>query len=208
MTTHLSAADISIMERIARLTLVNSISGFKSGNLIGTAGKDGVTNLAVFSSVVHLGSEPALLGLVTRPLVPGGKTSRHTYQNIVDTGFFTINHIHSEMVVAAHQCSASYDDGVSEFEAVGLTPVFYQLPVAPYVAESRIKIGLELAEIIPIPLNGTMLIIGRVEELLLPSGFLANSGHLNLDLAGTVAVSGLDGYHSTQLIERLPYARI
>ena len=80
--TTLTATDFSVMSRIPRLTLINSITGFKSGNLIGTIDEKGITNLSVFSSAVHIGSEPALIALVTRPIVAEGKTSRHTYDNI------------------------------------------------------------------------------------------------------------------------------
>lgn len=43
-----SLNDIQNMARITRLTLINAISGFKSGNLIGTVNTEGVTNLALF----------------------------------------------------------------------------------------------------------------------------------------------------------------
>ena len=115
----LTQQDIAALPRIPRLTLINSITGFKSGNLIGTTNGMGLTNLAVFSSAVHIGSDPALIALVTRPIVEGGKTSRHTYDNIKTTGFFTINHIHEGIIGQAHQTSASYADGVSEFDASG-----------------------------------------------------------------------------------------
>ena len=58
-------------------------------NLIATKSNDGFPNVAVFSSVTHLGSNPPLLGFITRPaFVP-----RNTYENIRKTGIYTINHI-------------------------------------------------------------------------------------------------------------------
>ncbi|MBL7815616.1 MAG: flavin reductase [Saprospiraceae bacterium] len=203
----LSHHDIHKMERIARLTLINSLTGFKSGNLIGTQNQNGVTNLAIFSSAVHLGSEPPLIGIVTRPIVPDGKTSRHTYDNIKNTGFFTLNHINLAMIEKAHQTSASYPDGISEFEAVGLTPQYLGLKNVPYVLESSIKMGLEYVEEYVIKANQTIMIIGKVLELILPENCLDERGNVDLNLAQTVAVSGLDTYHSTQKVLRLPYAR-
>ena len=64
---HLTKEDIFKIDRIKRLNLINSVSGIKSANLIGTQSSDGYSNLAVFSSVVHLGSNPAYLGFVLRP---------------------------------------------------------------------------------------------------------------------------------------------
>lgn len=203
-----NTTDISEMPRIPRLTLVNSITGFKSGNLIGTANADGLPNLAVFSSAVHIGSEPPLIGIVTRPVVPDGKTSRHTYENIKKTGFFTLNHIHRDMIAAAHQSSASYPDGVSEFDAVGLTPEYKGLGKTPYVLESRVKMGLEYVEEYLIQANQTIMVIGRVVELIIPDECLDESGNLDLHLAGTVAVSGLDTYHEATMLARFGYARV
>ena len=207
-STILKAADFSAMSRIPRLTLINSITGFKSGNLIGTIDGNGVTNLSVFSSAVHIGSEPALIALVTRPVVDGGKTSRHTYDNIKNTGFFTINHIHEGMIKQAHQCSASYPDGVSEFEAVGLTPQYLADFSAPFVAESPIKMGLSFVEEYFIKANNTIMLIGKVEHLIFPTDCVDEKGNLDLNAAKTVVVSGLDSYHSANLLERLPYARV
>ena len=207
-STILNANDFSTMSRIPRLTLINSITGFKSGNLIGTIDGKGVTNLSVFSSAVHIGSEPALIALVTRPVVDGGKTSRHTYDNIKNTGFFTINHIHEGIIKQAHQCSASYPDGVSEFDAVGLTPQYLADFAAPFVAESVIKMGLSFVEEYFIKANNTIMLIGKVEHLIFPTSCVDEKGNLDLNAAKTVAVSGLDSYHSANLLERLAYARV
>jgi flavin reductase (DIM6/NTAB) family NADH-FMN oxidoreductase RutF len=207
-STILKAADFSAMPRIPRLTLINTITGYKSGNLIGTVNEDGLTNLSVFSSAVHIGSEPALIALVTRPIVDGGKTSRHTYDNIKNTGYFTINHIHEGIIKQAHQCSASYPDGVSEFDAVGLTPQYLPDFLAPFVGESRIKMGLSFVEEYFIKANNTIMLIGKVEELIFPMDCLDEKGNLDLNLAETVAVSGLDSYHAAKMLERLPYARV
>jgi flavin reductase (DIM6/NTAB) family NADH-FMN oxidoreductase RutF len=205
---HFSLSDIQAMERIPRLTLINAITGYKSANLIGTADSEGLTNLAIFSSAVHIGSDPPLIGIVTRPIVPDGKTSRHTYDNIKNTGFFTINHVSKSLVERAHQTSASYPDGVSEFEAVGLTPQYLGLKNVPYVLESAIKMGLEFVEELSIKSNGTIMIIGKVVELFLPENCLDEKGNLDLMLAETVALSGLDTYYKAKMLHRLPYARV
>lgn len=76
---HLSKTDIENTPRIKRLNLINSITGIKPANLIETVSEEGISNLAIFSSVVHLGSRPALLGFVSRP---SGEIRRHTHENI------------------------------------------------------------------------------------------------------------------------------
>jgi flavin reductase (DIM6/NTAB) family NADH-FMN oxidoreductase RutF len=205
----LSLDDIRQMPRIPRLTLINAVTGFKSANLVGTCDSDKLPNLAIFSSAIHIGSDPPLLGIVTRPVDGQLKTTRHTYQNIRASGFFTLNHVHTDIIEAAHQTSAPYTDGVSEFEQVGLTPIWSeQYPAAPYVAEARIRMGLEYVEEYHIAANNTILIIGKVLELILPDECLDEHGNLDLALAETVALSGLDTYHRAEKVARLGYARV
>ena len=43
------------LEKIYRLNLINSCTGYKSANLIGSIDEEGKTNLAIFSSITHLG---------------------------------------------------------------------------------------------------------------------------------------------------------
>jgi len=50
--------EIEDLAKIYRLNLINSVTGYKSAHLVGTCSEMGNENLAVFSSVVHLGSNP------------------------------------------------------------------------------------------------------------------------------------------------------
>jgi len=63
---HFSKEDIKKMSSIFRLNMINSCTGYKSANLIGTQSENGSTNLAVFNSVTHLGSNPPLIGFILR----------------------------------------------------------------------------------------------------------------------------------------------
>lgn len=191
------------MEQRFRTQFINSITGFKSLNLVGTINKHGMTNLAVFSQVVHLGANPSLIGIIVRP----DSVPRHTLANIAETGCFTLNHVLESFIRQAHQTSARYPEEVSEFTATGLNPLFSEVIEAPYVAESNIRIGLQWRETIPIPLNGTLLVIGEVVEVFLPGDCLGADGYVDLNEAGTITVAGLDAYHRTEKIVRLPYAK-
>ncbi|WP_395373052.1 flavin reductase family protein [Marinicella sp. W31] len=195
--------DLDNMERIARLKFINCLSGFKSGNLIGTADPTGHTNLSIVSSVFHLGANPPLMGMVMRPHT----TPRHTWENIQETGFYTINHVHKDITSAAHQTSARYPRETSEFDAVGLTPEYTTTLKAPYVAESQIKIGLSFQHHLPVELNNTLIIIGEIVEVIVPHQTILEDGFLDIEAANTVAVSGLDRYHYTTGIHRLSYAK-
>jgi flavin reductase (DIM6/NTAB) family NADH-FMN oxidoreductase RutF len=195
--------NILAFEKPYRTNFVNSVSGFKSANLIGTVSKEGKTNLAIFSSVIHVGANPPALGFLMRPV----SVERHTYKNIKETNHFTINHINKEIFKQAHQTSARYDKDVSEFDACGLTPEYSEIIKAPYVKESKIKIGLKYVEENEIKFNGTIFIVGEIVELILPEEIILKDGCVDVEKAGTIAISGLDNYHVTELIARLAYAK-
>lgn len=204
MPTHFTNRQIAGLEKRARTALVNSLSGFKSLNLIGTLNTSGQTNLAIFNSVMHIGADPALMGFISRP----DSVDRHTLENIKETGFYTVNHVHAEMFEQAHQTSARYAREQSEFDAVGLTAEYKNDFQAPFVQESRIQIGLTLREIIPVKINNTLLVVGEITDLYFPDEIWdADQGIFDFEKAGTIAGSSLDGYHATQLIRRLKYAK-
>ena len=113
---HISRDIISQMEKIERLNLINSCTGYKSANLIATKSVDGITNLAIFSSITHLGSNPAMVGFIVRPTT----VPRDTYKNIRETGFFTVNHVTEKIIADAHHTSANYDTDISEFSKTEL----------------------------------------------------------------------------------------
>ena len=200
---HLTKEDLKNLGKIKRLNIVNSISGIKSANLIGTLSKDGTPNLAVFSSVVHLGSNPAILGFILRPL---HEVRRHTYENIMDTGFYTINHVHPSFIEQAHYTSAKFAPDDSEFEKCALTEEYLFDFHAPFVKESHLKIGMQLVQTIPIPANNTLLVVGEILHVLLPEAMMDEKGHLNLSDTG-VGISGLNSYYSLEKMAQFPYAR-
>ena len=199
----LTSFNLDTMPRRYRTNFVNALSGYKSANLVGTRSSDGRENLALFSSAVHLGADPALLTLVSRPPV----SDRHTLENIEATGCFTVNQVHAGMVAAAHQCSARYARDVSEFDAAGLTPWYSDTLQAPYVAESRLRLGLVLRELVPVALNDTVIIIGEITEVFTDAAQVGEDGYVDIEGLEAVAVSGLDSYHRTQRVARLPYAK-
>ena len=196
--------DIDTMEKVPRLKLINGLSGFKSANLIGTRDSNGIENLAVFSSVVHLGSNPPLLGCILRP----NTVPRHTWDNINELNWYTVNHINTDIYRHAHQTSGKYQQEISEYNIANLTPWYSSTCKAPYVEESRIRIGLRPVEQHIIEANDTMLLVGSIEEVWLSETFIDDDGFLDIEKAGTVAISGLDGYHKTERLDKLSYVRV
>ncbi len=191
-------------ERFYRANFINSLTGFKSASLIGTINADGVPNLGMFSSMVHIGSDPALIGYINRPVA----AAPHTLANIKANKLYTVNHIHASFLDKAHQTSAKYPDEVNEFTEVGLTEAFIEGVPVPFVKESHIKYLLSLKEIIPIQLNDTFLVIGQLEQVMIdPTLQPSADGFLHLDQAGSICSNGLDAYYNTKLIDRYAYAK-
>lgn len=195
--------DLAKMNDRDRARFVNCLSGFKSANVIGTRDRHQQNNLAMISSVVHLGSNPPLLGFVMRPQ----SVTRHTWENIEESGVYTINQVNESFFRQAHQTSARYPRETSEFEACGLTPEFVDGFHAPYVAESSLRIGMQQVEIIPIQHNDTALIVGEVRWVEVKEEAVKSDGFIDIESLGTMTISGLDGYHRTQRAARLSYAK-
>lgn len=187
-----------------RLNLINSLTGIKPANLIGTQGEAGL-NLAIISSLVHLGSNPPLVGFVIRP---NHDVRRDTLENVQQNRFFTINSVQTSFIEKAHYTSAKFPAHVSEFDRCALTPEFKAKFDAPYVKESQLKMGLTLQEIIPIPSNHTCLVVGEIQHVYINSEYLDDRGYIRLDLLGSSGIGGLNSYYKLEKIAEFPYARM
>lgn len=200
---HLQTADLDGLESRYRAALVNSLSGFKPANLVGTADRTGHSNLAIMSSVVHLGSHPPLFALIIRP----NPTARHTLDNILDTGCYTINHVGNDFVEAAHQTAARYPREQSEFNATGLEEHWVEGFAAPFVKQASVRMGLHLREHQQLKINDTHFLIGEIVLVDVPDHCVGADGSVDISAAGSVALSGLDSYHDTRRLRRMAYAK-
>ena len=199
----ISLDDILAQDSMYRRHFMNTLPGPRGVHLIGTKGHRGNENLGVFSSVVHLQASPPLLGFVLRPLT----VPRETYHNILATRHYTINTLQASWLEAAHQTSANYPVGTSEFSATGLEIFYSDQLKAPYVARSPVKIGLEYVETHAIH-GGTQFVVGRILEVILPNDeVIAETGHVNHLALESLTVAGLDTYYELKTNRQLPYAR-
>jgi len=200
----LTKQDLNELDHRKKINLVNSITGIKPANLIATKSDAGQTNVAIFSSVVHLGSNPGLIGFIMRPV---GEVPRHTYENIKENGHYTINHIPTSIVEKAHYTSVKLDRTVSEFEQCGLTEEYIEGFHAPFVKECSTKMALKLVEEMPIKLNDTIMLIGEITAIIVPDLAVDEKGYIDLGVFNTAGISGLNSYYSLQKVASFPYAR-
>jgi len=200
---HLTLKEILNLEQRYRASLINSVLGFKSVNLVGTKSTKGNTNLAIFNSFFHLGANPPLIGFIMRP----DTVDRNTLNNILETKEYTVNHITEDFYKKAHQTSAGYPSDVSEFNAVGLTEEYKNGSHAPFVKESNVQLSIELKDKVNIEINGTIMIIGEIKDIYIPENSIKEDGYLDLSALGTITNNGLDSYLNTSKIDRLSYAK-
>lgn len=199
---YFSGSQIKAMDQRYRANFINSLSGYKSANLIGTRSQDGIENLAIFSSVIHLGSHPPLLGFILRPT----SAIRNTWDNLNSTGVFSVNHVNQSIYQQAHHTSARYSGEVSEFEKSGLTPVYKNDFEAPFVAEAPVQIACKMQNHYFIEENKCRLIVGEILGVTTETS-PAEDGFLGLAQQDTVCINGLDAYALPQLLDRLAYAK-
>ena len=199
----ISKEEISEMEKVERLNLINSCTGYKSANLIATKSLDGKPNVAIFSSVTHLGSEPALIGFIMRPTT----VPRDTYKNLKEIGFFTVNHISVDMIADAHHTSANYELGISEFDKTNLEEEYKNDIEIPFVKGSPVQLYCKYVNEYYIKENDTIHIIASIENLFFDEILQHEDGWLQIDKGNVIALNGLDGYCLPKLVDRFQYAR-
>jgi flavin reductase (DIM6/NTAB) family NADH-FMN oxidoreductase RutF len=195
--------DIQNLNKIFKINLINSCSGFKSANLLGSLSEEGVSNVAVFSSVTHLGSNPPTLGFILRPTT----VPRDTYKNIKDSGIFTINHIHEDIIEDAHHTSAKYPKEVSEFDMTNLEEEFKGKFKAPFVKGAPVQMSMRFIEEVYVPSNDVMLIVSQIEELYIDDALLQADGLINLSKGNIATINGLDTYAVPNFKKQLSYQR-
>ena len=190
-------SQISNLDRTFKINLINSITGLKPANLIGTTDKN-IDNVAIFSSVLHLGSSPALIGFMIRPQY---KRKTDTYLNLLENPYFTINSIEREYIDKAHKSSGKYSKDISEFDELNIEKVYIDNYKAPFVKDSLIKIGLHKVEEIKL-LNRCRLIVGKVELLVINNNILESDGNIDFSKSTTTCISGCQNYYNVKLTKQ------
>ncbi|GMQ24512.1 flavin reductase [Algoriphagus sp. oki45] len=201
MTRYFSTEAIMDLDSFYRRNLINCLSGYKSLNLIGTKNEKGVTNVAPFSQVFHIGAAPPLLGILFRPHT----VKRDTLENILASKCFTLNHVTPSFYQKAHWTAANWEG--SEFEGTGLMEEYKKGFDAPYVQGSPVQLGCTLVETQTLKVNQTVLLIGSIDHVYVEEKGLRKDGSLDLNVLDTVTVTGLDEYHIGEKLGRLTFPK-
>jgi flavin reductase (DIM6/NTAB) family NADH-FMN oxidoreductase RutF len=192
--------EIQAWDKDFRANFFHAAIGIKPAVLIGTRDLQGISNAAIFSSVVHLGSNPPLFGFMVRP----GDAS-NTHQNILQTAGFTMSLVPTAYIEQAHQTAARYEPEQNEFLEAQLQEFLFD--GFPAFAHAPVVMRLKYLETIPIAHNNTKLVLGEVVATAVQETVLQPSGLIDHELASTAGVTGLDTYYAVQKIKRLAYAK-
>lgn len=199
-----SDLDIKEWDKTYRLKFINSITGYKSPHLIGTKSKDGLLNLGLFSSVFHISSNPARIGIIFRPET----VERHTLNNLRENKHFTLNLVQAHFLKKAHYTSANWKSNESEFDKCALTPSFIENINAPFVEESKHQIGCKFIEEYTLKDYPSVIVVGEIIYAKIHDDSILEDGQLDLEKINAVSVTGLNQYSSSKKLSYLPYARV
>ena len=194
---------IATLAKVPRLNLINSVTGYKSANLIGTISSENILNVAIISSVTHLGSNPPLLGFMIRPMPTAPKD---TYKNIKEHQYFTVNAISKSMIADAHHTSANYPPEISEFENTNLEAEFLDDFKVPFVKGSPVRLLCKYLNEYDIVENGCTHVIASIEKIYVADELVQEDLSVRLDLGEIVTINGVDGYALPKLIDKFGYA--
>jgi len=199
----ISKETISQMDKIEKLNLINSCTGYKSANLIATKSIDGNNSVAIFNNVTHIGNSPSLIGFIVHPTT----LPQDTYKNIMETGYFTVNHITIDMIADAHNTSTHSGSGVSEFDKTNLEVEYKDGFNIPFVKKSPVQLYCKFVNEYIIKENETIHIIASIEHIFFDRDLQHKDGWIQLDKGNIVTLNGVDGYFLPKLIDRIKPAK-
>ena len=191
--------DIMKYNSLQNIKLINSICGIRGVHLIASKSKNHTSNLAIFSSITHLGSNPPLLLFVSRP---SNVVKRDTISNITETGYYTINSIEKDIINEAHQTSGKYPKSTSEFKECNLEEEYIEDFSIPFVSKSNIKIGMRFIDSVEIKQNQTILVIGEI--MLIKTRYKK----LEHNFKNSASIIGLNSYYQNKHLKDLEYVRV
>lgn len=200
---NLQEPQIKSLEQRYRATLINSLAGVRPAVLVGTKSTTGRSNLAVFNSLIHIGADPALWGLLVRP----ASVRRDTLANILETEAYTINFMSSSVHRSVHQTSAKFSEETSEFQACGFEEEYLPDHTAPFVKDAIVKVAMQLVSSQEIVINGTILLIGSIQQIIADDSHINSDGFFNPEKADILTCAGLDAYTRVVMTGRWSYAR-
>ena len=167
---------------------------------VSSKSKTGLYNLAPFSFFNAVSSNPPIIvfsaGLKSVRTENGFEVvPKDSLVNIKDTGEFVVNIVSHKLAEKMNQTSANYPADVSEFDAVGLTPVASHVVSVPRVGEALVSMECKLYQHIEFgkQAGAGNLIIGEVVCFHVDDS-VYKDGHIDVDILDPVGRLAGIGY--------------
>ncbi|MCH5586148.1 flavin reductase family protein [Shimazuella sp. AN120528] len=165
--------------------------------LVSTISKEGIPNLAPFSSFSGVSPHPFIISFA--PMFrPEDGTKKDTLQNIEATRQFVVNTVTEDIVLQMNETSAEFSSEIDEFQVSGLTPI-PSSKVMPYrVKQSPIQMECELVDIVSFGQNvgSSSLVLGRVVQMHVDDSIYKDG---KIDFAKMKPVGRLAGEYYTKI---------
>ena len=200
MSTLLDSTSLNSMERQARTTLINSLSGVRTAFIAITADSHGHLNASTLSNVTHVGAHPAQMSILFRP--DNGK--RHTLQNFLNGCPLTLVCMPFNQVNLVHEVSMNAPEGTFELDVLEASTCHIEGCPHPLPKDYLYAISLEFVERFSLN-NGCIYTIGQIKSIATGAALKVDEeGQISFDTPPTLAI-GLRQYTTTETAIKLPY---
>jgi len=200
MSTLLDSTSLDNMERQARTTLINSLSGVRTAFIAITADSDGHLNASTLSNVTHVGAHPAQMSILFRP--DNGK--RHTLQNFLSGSPLTLVCMPFNQVNLVHEVSMNAPEGTFELDVLNAPTSRIEGFPHPLPKDYLYAISLEFVERFILN-NRCIYTIGQIKSIATGAALKVDEeGQISFDTPPTLAI-GLRQYTATEKTVKLPY---
>ncbi len=129
---------------------------------ISTSDKNGNANLAPYSFFNAIMDNPAMVMFTSAGKKEDRDFGKDSVTNIRDTGEFVVNIVSDDLKDQMSLTSGNYSADTDEFEIAGLTKGKCELVNVPRVAESPAALECKTYQIVDLPGDGNVMIIGSV----------------------------------------------
>lgn len=200
MSTLLDSTSLESMDRQARTTLINSLSGVRTAFIAITADSHGRLNASTLTNVTHVGAHPAQMSILFRP--DNGK--RHTLQNFLNGSPMTLVCMPFNQVNLVHEVSMNAPEGTFELDVLEASTCRVEGCPHPLPKDYLYAISLEFVERFTLN-NGCVYTVGQIKSITKGAALKVDEeGQVSFDTPPTLAI-GLRQYTTTETAIKLPY---
>ena len=193
------------LSRRDRYQLLTSLVVPRPIGWISTRSAQGVPNLAPFSYFAALSAEPMLLGISVGHRRDG--RPKDTLLNIRESGVFTVSLVTRQHLEPMNASAATFEPGISEFDAVGIEAAQATTVSAPFVADAPATLECRLDREIDLGSGATALLIGEVLGIRLRGDLQPEPGSTHVDVSFLEPIGRLQGSWYAPVSETLSLER-